>query len=167
MNGMSLTRRQQLPSQAVDIPELDVTPVMNMFVILIPFLVSMAVFTHVSIIELTLPPNVGAGLDASQGKPAVKLTVIVAPDYLAITSGEQMLDSLPADDEGYPFDGLSKRLRARREQATEKEEMIIAVRDRIAFKHVVRVMDRGRSAGFTRLALSSATHDPAAPEKQP
>ena len=35
--------------------EIDVTPVMNMFIILIPFLVSMAVFTHLATHALSLP----------------------------------------------------------------------------------------------------------------
>ena len=56
----------QPPSEAADVADLDVTPVMNMFVILIPFLVSMAVFAHVSIIEFSLPPNVGPSMAASQ-----------------------------------------------------------------------------------------------------
>lgn len=167
MNGLTFTRGNRLPSEAADMPELDVTPVMNMFVILIPFLVSMAVFTHVSIIELNLPPNVGTSLDASQGKPKKKLTVVVTREYLAITSGAQILDSLPIEDTGYPFETLGQRLVQRREEVTEKEEAIIAVRDRVAFKHVVRVMDRCRSAGFASLGLSSATENPDAPEQQP
>ena len=33
---------------AAEVADLDVTPVMNMFIILIPFLVSMAAFTHLA-----------------------------------------------------------------------------------------------------------------------
>jgi len=39
-----------------DMIELDVTPVMNLFMVLIPFLVSMAVFTHIAVIDFSLPP---------------------------------------------------------------------------------------------------------------
>ena len=62
------------PSDAEEDTEVDVAPVMNMFIILVTFLISMAVFTHMAILEFSLPPNVGTGLDQSQGKPKLKLT---------------------------------------------------------------------------------------------
>ena len=46
--------------------DLDVTPVMNLFMVLIPFLVSMAVFTHIAVIDFSLPPGDAAG--DSQGE---------------------------------------------------------------------------------------------------
>jgi biopolymer transport protein ExbD len=150
------------PSEAAgaDI-DIDVTPVMNMFVILIPFLVSMAVFTHVSILEFSLPPNVGAGMDPSEGKPKLKATIVVAPSFLAITHGENLLDSIPVGPNGeYQLEELETLLGARRETMDIRDEAIVAVRDAVRFKHVVAVMDRIRAVGFDKVGLSSATSDP-------
>ncbi|MBD3391915.1 MAG: hypothetical protein GF418_07595 [Chitinivibrionales bacterium] len=158
MTPLSFTRERS-PSEAAEAADIDVTPVMNMFIILIPFLVSMAVFTHLAIIEFSLPPNVGTGLDASSGKPKLKLTVVVAPDYLAITHGERMLDSLGLVAGRYDVDGMAARLRAHREDVEIKDEVILAVRDRITFKHVVRIMDACRALGFPKIGLSSATDE--------
>ncbi len=158
----SLLNRMRTPSEAAgaDI-DIDVTPVMNMFVILIPFLVSMAVFTHVSILEFSLPPNVGAGMDSSEGKPKLKTTIVVAPSFLAITLGENLLDSIPVQPNGeYQLGRLETLLGARRENMDIQDEAIVAVRDAVRFKHVVAVMDRVREVGFEKVGLSSATSNP-------
>ncbi len=158
----SVLNRVRTPSEAAGADvDIDVTPVMNMFVILIPFLVSMAVFTHVSILEFSLPPNVGAGMNTSDGKPKLKATIVVAPSFLAITHGDRLLDSIPVQSNGeYRLEQLETLLRARRENMDIRDEAIVAVRDAVRFKHVVAVMDRVRAVGFGKVGLSSATQNP-------
>ncbi|HEX3020690.1 MAG TPA: biopolymer transporter ExbD [Chitinispirillaceae bacterium] len=152
-----ITRRT--PSEAADAADLDVTPVMNMFVILIPFLVSMAVFTHLSIIEFSLPPNVSSAMANQTEKPHPRLTVRLGADYIGIVMGENLLDSLPVNGIEFPFDTLALRLKTRLLQLDYHEEIIIASTDKISFKYVVRVMDICRSAGFEKIGLSSAAED--------
>jgi len=154
VNFPSFMHAAGAPSDVAETPDIDVTPVMNMFVILIPFLVSMAVFTQLSILELSLPPNVGAGLDDSGGKPKLKLTVVLKQRYLAITHGASMLDSIPRED-GDEYDLLRERLVLRREGVEIKDQVIVAVGDEVPMGVVVRVMDRCREAGFDKTALSS------------
>ena len=45
--------------------DLDITPMMNIFMILIPFLVSMAVFTQIAVVEFSLPPAQSPGAAGS------------------------------------------------------------------------------------------------------
>lgn len=160
MTPLSFMRTVRSPSDVADAIDIDVTPVMNMFIILIPFLVSMAVFTHLAIIEFSLPPNVGTGLDDSEGKPKLKLTIVVTPGYLAVTHGENMLDSIANIDGEYDLATLGRRLREHRDTTQIKDETVVAVRDRIRFKNVVRVMDLCREVGFEKIGLSSATESP-------
>jgi biopolymer transport protein ExbD len=148
------------PSDADEDTEVDVAPVMNMFIILVTFLISMAVFTHMAILEFSLPPNVGTGLDQSQGKPKLKLTVRLGSDFVGIVSGDKLLDSLPVTQGTLPFDTLAQQLKTRRAEASIQDEIVIASLDAIAFKQVVRVMDICREAGFAKVGLSSATVDP-------
>ncbi len=150
------------PSDAAGIADIDITPVMNMFVILIPFLVSMAVFTHLSLIEFSLPPNVNASMADQSQKPRSRLTVRLGSDYLAIVLGENLLDSLAVQAQSFPFDSLAVCLKKRRLEMDYHEEVIVAVTDKIPFKYVVRVMDLCRIAGFEKIGLSSATQDPGA-----
>jgi biopolymer transport protein ExbD len=153
--------RSLRPSDTVDPPELDVTPIMNMFIILIPFLVSMAVFTHLSVLHFSLPPNAGSGLSDSSPKPKLKITVVIAESHLAITHGEMMLDSITCISGNYDITLLTSRLRAYRTQkAFLNDEVVVAVRNSIPFNNVVKVMDVCRTVGFTRIGLSNATEDP-------
>lgn len=155
--NLAFSKRNPAPSElASETIDIDVTPVMNMFIILIPFLVSVAVFTHLTIIDFSLPPNVGMGLDTSQGKPKLKMTVVVTAEYLAITHGDAMLDSIPVKNGDYDYTTLSKQLSIRRKEVDIKDEVIVAMRDAIRFKYVVKVMDRCREAGFKKVGLSSA-----------
>jgi biopolymer transport protein ExbD len=141
--------------------DVDVTPVMNVFVILIPFLVSMAVFTHVSIIEFSVPPDMGQGTGDTSGKPKLKLTLLLTESFLGITEGENLLDSLPVLDNGiYQFDSLSARLSVRRSQSEFPDEIIVASRDGVPFKYAVKAMDVSRECGFSKIGISGATADP-------
>ena len=148
------------PSDTAQVADLDVTPVMNMFIILIPFLVSMAVFTHLAVLHFSLPPNAESGCAVPGEKPRLKLTVVIAEEYLAVTRGERMLDSLPAENGWYNLPLLAERVAQYRADDEQADEAVVAVRNSIPFEDVVRVMDICRSAGFTRIGLSNATEDP-------
>ena len=148
------------PSDAIDVPDLDVTPIMNMFIILIPFLVSMAVFTHLAVLHFALPPDSGNGVSEHRGTPKLKLTVVVAETYCAVTRGEFMLDSLVMIDGSYDLERLAAALTRHRSGTEESDEAIVAVRNRIEFDNVVKIMDICRTAGFSKIGLSNATEDP-------
>lgn len=145
------------PSEAMEAEiDLDTTPIMNVLIILIPFLASVAVYTHLTSIDLSLPPNVGAGMAGSGEKPKLKLTVVVAEGYLLVTHGENMLDSISKAGEDYDYVLLGERLRERRAASENKDELIVAVDNPILFKHVVGVMDVCRGSGFSKVGLASA-----------
>ncbi len=157
---MSIRVTKQFSDQGVEEAiDVDVTPVMNMFIILIPFLISMAIFTQMSILSFSVPPNAGTGLDQSNGKPRIKITIVVADQYLAITHGEKMLDSIPFADVNKSDTILLEKLKAWRNEVDVQDEAIIAVRDAVKFQSMVLVMDACRSAGFSKIGLSSATQD--------
>ena len=161
---MSLTfKKGFVPSAATDGDQLDIDliPLMSVLVILLPFLLSMAAFTHLSVIDFSVPPNVGAGLDQSAGKPVLKITVVVAPTFIAVTQGADMLDSLPRIGNDDNWKELRARLAARRAASDVPGEAVVAVNDRIPMQRVVHAMDACREAGFEKIGLSSAADTPA------
>ncbi len=158
MKILSLTKSNRKPSDGTDVLDIDVTPVMNMFVILIPFLISMAVFTHLSIIKFSVPYHVGTGLN-NNGKPKIKLTIVVASDFIAITHGDNILDSIPNEKNEYNYDAFIEKLRLHRKNIVIQDEAIVAVKDIVKFKYVVSVMDKCKSAGFIKVGLSHAPED--------
>ena len=160
MANLSLFKMSRPPSEMAD-ADVDVTPVMNMFVILIPFLVSMAVFTQVAIIDFSVPSDVGQSAGQPSGKPKLKLTVLLTESFLGVVAGDSMLDSIPMLDDGqYAFDSLKAALSRRRPQSDFPDEVVVAVRDGIAFKYAVRAMDVSRESGFTKIGISGAAADP-------
>lgn len=153
--------RTNRPSEVIeDEVELDITPLMNIFIILVGFLISMAIFTRLAIVEFSLPPNVNSAMNSSDQKPIPKLTVRLDPDYIGVVLGEQMLDSLPIINGQYPFDDLSKKLILRKNSKMTNDEIIVASVDEIPFKLIVHAMDICRDAGFEKVGLSSATVSP-------
>jgi biopolymer transport protein ExbD len=160
---LSVGKKGFLPSEAIESEiDIDVKPILNVLIILIPFLVSVAVYTNLAVIDMSLPPNVtaAAGAGAANEKPKLKITVVVAQSFCAITLGELLLDSIPRAGGDYAYDTLASRLSARRAAADVKDEVIVAPRDKIQFKYVVRIMDACKKTGFEKVSLASATENP-------
>ncbi len=157
---LSSSSRHNTPSEeAGEVIDIDVTPVMNMLVVLIPILISMTVFTQYAVHKFYLPPNAGAGLNQQQGPVKRKTTVVVAPEYVLVTLGADQLDSLALDRTTLPR--FQAALETSRKQADDSTKVIVSVRDSVAFENVVEVMDLCRSVGFHDVGLS------AAPEPEP
>ena len=150
-------KTSRAPSEAAEGEiDLDTTPIMNVLIILIPFLASVAVYINLSVIDLSLPPNVGAGMAGSSEKPKLKLTVLLTGDYFLITHGENLLDSIPMVQGAYDYGKLKDRLALRRADADIKDEVVVAVDNPILFKFVVDVMDICRGSGFAKVGLAGA-----------
>ena len=61
MKTIAVGKKGFLPSEAIEAEiDVDVKPIMNVLIILIPFLVSVAVYTNLAVIDMSLPPNVTA-----------------------------------------------------------------------------------------------------------
>jgi biopolymer transport protein ExbD len=152
--------KNKAPSEAAEI-ELDLTPMMSVFLILLPFLVSMAVLTHLTILEFSLPPNVGPGSSGqSSEKPRLKLTLVLTPEYLLVTYGERLLDSISAAENHDDYKQITDMLARRKQEMNLENELVVASRDQVRLKNIVTLMDRCKAAGFEKIGLSSATADP-------
>ena len=176
MKSLSIAKKSFVPSDALEAEiDIDVKPMMNVLLILIPFLVSVAVYTRLSIVEMSLPPNVTGASSSQGGKPKLKLTVVVGTSSVFITFGEKMLDSLATTFDktligshgvsmgakgDYAYEQLLARLEARRDAVDERGEVVVAARDSVSFKYVVRIMDTCKKAGFAKVSLASATESP-------
>jgi biopolymer transport protein ExbD len=145
-------------SDSGEAADVDVTPMMNVLMILLPVLISMAVFTKIAMIQFSVPPNVGTHLNSDNGKPKLKMTVIVGKNFYAITYGETMLDSIESNDNAESV--LSGRIASHRITFDIQDEAIVAVRDNVDFQRMVRVMDICRENGFEKIGISGAPENP-------
>jgi biopolymer transport protein ExbD len=149
----SLRDNRKQPSHNVETVDLDVTPIMNMFVILIPFLVSMAVFTHYSVLEFSLPPSAGTGSGGPK-KSDLKLTVVMNGERFDLTVGDSIMGTVPQGKDWGNLSDLEGELSLVRKNLSRKNEVVIAVNDGIVFDKVVHVMDACRKTGFEKVALA-------------
>jgi biopolymer transport protein ExbD len=144
-------------SDKIETPDVDVTPMMNIMIILLVMLISMSVFTRITMLSFSLPPNVGNGLNNDNGKPKLKMTVVVTPEYCALTFGEKMLDSIPLTGNTNDYTMLKERIAYRKTSEYLENEAIVAVRDKVRFQSMVKVMDICRECGFEKIGVSNAT----------
>ncbi len=147
---MSLPRASLLarrPGAALPGPDLDVTPVMNMFIILIPFLVGMSAFTHLSAHVLDVPGDQSLVADAPTPPPPLVLNVATESWRLSIGGRVLSEGEFPATT---PASALAR---------LEKGRLIIAAGPALPAEDVVRCLDMARAAGFQDVGLAAAGPD--------
>ncbi len=137
--------------------ELDVTPVMNLFLVLIPFLVSMAVFTHLAIVEFSLPPAVSQSDGAQNSKEKTKeldVSIVVTPKGYTIVGSGQKFPLVPASSGKYNYALLVKQLRAIKYKYPSQESIILVFSSEVLYDDIIHFMDRCRESQFPNIGLS-------------
>ena len=99
-------------------PGLDVTTFLNLMVVLIPFLLISAVFSRVTILELTVPTSAGG---SAVNTPNFAIEVIVRKAGLEIANGSSVEASFPKKDDQYDLDMLSQMLTRLKPGIQEKQ----------------------------------------------
>lgn len=128
--------------------ELNITSFMNLMIILVPVLLMSMVFSHVTVLELTLPELSDELLESDAENQ--QLEVVIHADRLVVNypSGVE-LRTIDQEDGQYDFATLSqvlqdvKRLLQNREQ--EKRDILILSQPNTDYQTLVSVMDTARS----------------------
>ena len=140
-----LIRRQRKPAELMLVPMIDI------FTVLVTFLLMTAVFSRTVILELKL------GNQQEQftpPPPGLKLEVIVRKNLLQVADRETgPLRTLPNTADGYDLNGLSQYLQFIKSRYEDKTDATILLESDIAYDTLVQVMDRTRllevNAGLT------------------
>jgi biopolymer transport protein ExbD len=114
----------------------------DIFTVLVTFLLMTAVFSRTVILELKLPP---ANTEWQEPPPGLQLEVTVRKDTLQVgdrNSGP--LAAFPNKDDGYDFDGLSTYLQQVKTKFPDKTDATILLEPDTPYDTVVQVMDRIR-----------------------
>ncbi len=151
----SITRIKS-PTKMAAAPDVDVTPIMNMFIILIPFLISMAVFSHLTVLQFSLPAEGGPGRAIEEKE--LPVTVALTSSEIAITRGEDILATVSQNEGSYDFTALVTALRAVVQNYSVAESIVVAIDDSVLFEDVVMCMDHCQEAGFKEIGLVSGTN---------
>jgi biopolymer transport protein ExbD len=123
--------------------ELEVTPFMNMMMLLVCALLASVVFTKITVIDLDFPAGNGSGeVDPEQ----VHLEVIVRDDQLVVADGRGgAIKTLPLVDGAQDLKGLSLVMQELKRRMPEKRDIVILLDSDTNYQTLVSVMDRVRS----------------------
>ena len=137
-------KRQKQQHETEDIMEvLNLTPMMDVFTVLVVFLLITAVFTSITIMELSVPTSAGA---AAASQPNFAIEVIVRKAGLEIANGRSVEAVIPKKDDKYDLEKLSEMLRALKAQYPGKEDATVLMEPKVEYDYLVQVMDTVRSA---------------------
>lgn len=154
---MARYRRRKTESVATDIMELlNLTPMMDVFTVLVVFLLITAVFTSITIMDLSVPTSAGGAVSA---RPNFAIEVIVRKSGLEIANGRAVEAAIPKKDGKYDLKTLSELLLALKAKYPEKEDATVLMEPKIEYDYLVQVMDTVRGAKtpiFPKISIGDA-----------
>ena len=136
-----MTRRHHSKRRMQEIHELDVSTFLNLMVVLVPFLLISAVFSRVTIMELSVPNSAGG---AESNKPNFSIEVIVRKAGLEIANGSFVEAAIPKKDDQYDMKMLSEMLVRLKARYPEKEDATVLMEPEIAYDYLIQIMDAVR-----------------------
>jgi len=136
-------RRQRYRRRTREAPELDITTFMNLMVVLVPFLLISAVFSRVTIMELSVPTAAGG---AAVGNPNFSIEVIVRKTGLELANGASVVAAIPNQDGHYDMDKLSEMLVRLKADYPQKTDATVLMEPDIEYDVLIQAMDTLRQA---------------------
>jgi biopolymer transport protein ExbD len=131
-----IQRHQYRPSQ------LQLVSMIDIFTVLVTFLLMTAVFSRTVILELKLPP---ANADFTPPPPGLQLEVVVRKDLLMVDDRNSgPLATFPNTEGNYDFDALSEYLQRVKSKYPDKTDATILLEPETPYDIVIQVMDRMR-----------------------
>ncbi|HEX4598640.1 MAG TPA: biopolymer transporter ExbD [Burkholderiaceae bacterium] len=121
---------------------LEVTAFINLIVVLVPFLLSTAVFSRLAVLELTLPAQ-SSGVEQLKGD--LQLEVVIRPEGLNVGDriGGQIL-WIPNKDTGYDYHALADLMLELKARFPDKTAASILAEAGTPYDVLVGVMDAVR-----------------------
>ena len=138
-----MSRRHHYRRRTKQSMELDVTTYLNLMVVLVPFLLITAVFSRISIVELSLPSESGG---QASDAPVFRVEVIVREESLEIGNGTSVIAAIPNVDGEYDLPALSEHMIALKRQYSDVDAASVLLEPRIPYDYMIQVMDAVRSA---------------------
>ena len=131
-----LERRQRRPS------ELTLVSMIDIFTVLVTFLLMTAIFSRTVVLDLRLPSN---NASFPELPPGLNLEIIVRDNLLQVADrGTGPLRTLPNTAKGYDLEGLTEYLKFVKSRYPDKTEATILLEPQTPYDTLVQVMDRTR-----------------------
>jgi biopolymer transport protein ExbD len=138
-----MIRRYHSKRRKEETPGLDITTFLNLMVVLIPFLLISAVFSRITIMELSVPTSSGG---SALTAPNFAIEVIVREKGLEIANGSSVEAAIPKKDDQYDMQILNEMLMRLKAQYPEKDDATVLMEPDIEYDHLIQIMDAVRGA---------------------
>lgn len=138
---------------AREVAEVNLIPVMNLFVTLIPFLLLAAAFYHVSVIPTSLPSQTDGTSDTAADNVSVTVNLLVEERKIRLTASSATLDeetlsglSLEIKKKNGKFDLalLTSALVEIKKRYKKSDTVIVLPSDEVLYEDIVRILDTSR-----------------------
>ena len=147
--------------------ELNLVPMIDIFTVLVTFLLMTAVFSRITIVELDLPSSASA----SVAPPQFRLEVIVRKEGFELTNGTSLIATIPKKDNAYDLKSLGELVLSLKRDYPNAVDASVLLQPEIEYDHLIQVMDVVRSAELPAdselvaelQAAKAAPDQPAAP----
>lgn len=125
--------------------ELSITAFMNLMVVLVPFLLMSAVFTHLATIELNLP-SLSDNQQNDKDKPEFVLQVTIRKSGLILSDSRGgLIRSIDRIDNRYDYQTLTATLKQIKARFPDKTSATILAEQYTDYNTLVQVMDSVRT----------------------
>jgi biopolymer transport protein ExbD len=124
--------------------ELEVTAFINLIVVLVPFLLSTAVFTRLSVLELSLPAAAAPGPEVLKAE-TLQLEIVIRPDALEV--GDKiggLIQRIPDGAKGHDVAALGTLLQQVKAKFPDEKRASVLAEVDTPYEQIVRVMDAVR-----------------------
>ena len=140
MSRLSRVRRHK-----PDAPELNITAFLNLMVILVPFLLISAVFSHMTILELNLPPKQDQNKPQNDKKKVRNFEVMIRQDKIILSDTlDGQIKAFPKKGGEYDMKGLSDVLLKVKSIYPKKQNITILLEPEVPYNVLVQAMDTVR-----------------------
>lgn len=125
--------------------ELNITAFMNLMVVLVPFLLMTAVFSHITVLDLNLPPpGKAAGKDPKN--PPFELRITIRKNALVLSDNKGgLIKQIPRLQSGHNFIVLRETLKLIKSRFPDKTNVTILSEAKTPYDDLISVMDSARA----------------------
>lgn len=125
--------------------ELNITAFMNLMVVLVPFLLMTAVFSHITILDLNLPPP--GDSNAKEPKdPPLEIRVTIRKEALVVSDNKGgLIKKIDKKDGKYNYSVLKDTLKQVKARLPDKTDITILSEQDTPYDDLIQVMDNSRS----------------------
>lgn len=139
----------------VEQKDLNIMPVMNIFLILVPFLLLTAVFVKIAVLEFSLPSlDKKPGETKAEQSTAVLTILAINEKGFELKTHGMKIPFILKKQENFDFQTLVKKLQKVKNLHKDSEDIIIAPQISIKYDTIIKVMDRCRENGFPNISIS-------------